>query len=43
MWNQSYAAGIVDVGLEFTTFDKVAVNGSPRYKVKNSKAVSSIL
>ncbi|PEA09470.1 N-acetylmuramoyl-L-alanine amidase [Bacillus cereus] len=37
MWNQSYAAGIVDAGLEFIINDKVSVNGSPQYKVKNSK------
>ncbi|AIW87926.1 N-acetylmuramoyl-L-alanine amidase CwlD [Bacillus mycoides] len=29
--------GIVDVGLGFTIIDKVSVNSSSQYKVKNSK------
>ena len=36
-WNKSYAAGTVDTGLGFTIIDKVSVNGSPQYKVKNSR------
>jgi N-acetylmuramoyl-L-alanine amidase CwlA len=36
-WNASYAAGTVDTGLGFTIIDKVSVNGSSQYKVKNSK------
>ncbi|KXY39967.1 hypothetical protein AT257_21930 [Bacillus cereus] len=28
---------MVDAGLEFTIIDKVLVDGSPQYKVKNSK------
>ena len=36
-WNTSYVAGTVDVGLGFTIIDKVSVNGSAQYKVKNSK------
>ncbi|WP_410985920.1 N-acetylmuramoyl-L-alanine amidase [Bacillus paranthracis] len=36
-WNTSYAAGTVDTGLGFTIIDKVSVNGSPQYKVKNSR------
>lgn len=36
-WNESYAAGTVDAGLGFTIIDKVSVNDSPQYKVKNSK------
>ncbi|PFI17467.1 N-acetylmuramoyl-L-alanine amidase [Bacillus cereus] len=37
MWNQIYAADIVDAGLGFKIIDKVTANGSPQYKVKNSK------
>ncbi|GAB6442191.1 MULTISPECIES: N-acetylmuramoyl-L-alanine amidase [Bacillus] len=36
-WNTSYAAGTVDTGLGFTIIDKVSVEGSPQYKVKNSR------
>ncbi|MED0968575.1 SH3 domain-containing protein [Bacillus paramycoides] len=36
-WNKSYVAGTVDAGLGFTIIDKVDVNGSTQYKVKNSK------
>ncbi|MDJ1474388.1 N-acetylmuramoyl-L-alanine amidase [Bacillus sp. LS15-K4] len=36
-WNKSYAAGTVDAGFGFTIIDKISVNGSPQYKVKNSK------
>lgn len=36
-WNKSYAAGTVDTGLGFTIIDKISVNGSPQYKVKNSR------
>lgn len=36
-WNKSYAAGTVDTGLGFTIIDKLSVNGSQQYKVKNSK------
>ncbi|MED1406700.1 N-acetylmuramoyl-L-alanine amidase [Bacillus mycoides] len=36
-WADRDVAGIVDVGLGFTIIDKVSVNGSPQYKVKNSR------
>lgn len=36
-WNKGYAAGTVDAGLGFTIIDKIPVNGSSQYKVKNSK------
>lgn len=36
-WNTSYAAGTVDTGLGFAIIDKVSVNGSLQYKVKNSR------
>ncbi|MGG0150695.1 N-acetylmuramoyl-L-alanine amidase [Bacillus mycoides] len=36
-WDKSYLAGTVDVGLGFTIDAKVDVNGSPQYKVHNSK------
>ncbi|PRT14494.1 N-acetylmuramoyl-L-alanine amidase [Bacillus toyonensis] len=37
MWNKSYAAGTVDVGLGFTVIDKLSIGGSPQYKVKNCR------
>ncbi|AZR78245.1 N-acetylmuramoyl-L-alanine amidase [Bacillus thuringiensis] len=36
-WGDSDVAGTVGVGLGFTIIDKIDVNGSPQYKVKNSK------
>ncbi|MBO1583365.1 N-acetylmuramoyl-L-alanine amidase [Bacillus sp. XF8] len=36
-WNKSYVAGTVDAGLGFAIDAKVNVNGSPQYKVHNSK------
>ncbi|HDR7602298.1 TPA: N-acetylmuramoyl-L-alanine amidase [Bacillus mycoides] len=36
-WQDKDVAGSVDVGLGFTIDDKVNVNGSPQYKVHNSK------
>ncbi|MGH1326226.1 N-acetylmuramoyl-L-alanine amidase [Bacillus pretiosus] len=36
-WDKSYLAGTVDAGLGFTIDAKVDVNGSPQYKVHNSK------
>ncbi|MEK4578266.1 N-acetylmuramoyl-L-alanine amidase [Bacillus sp. FSL R12-0074] len=36
-WNKSYAAGTVDAGLGFTIIDKESVDGSPQYKMKNSR------
>ncbi|PGW64319.1 N-acetylmuramoyl-L-alanine amidase [Bacillus cereus] len=36
-WSDRDAAGTVDAGLGFTIIDKVSVNGSLQYKVKNSK------
>ncbi|MBG9520212.1 N-acetylmuramoyl-L-alanine amidase [Bacillus thuringiensis] len=36
-WNKSYLAGTVDAGLGFTIDAKVDVNGSPQYRVHNSK------
>ncbi|KEK22458.1 peptidoglycan recognition protein family protein [Bacillus gaemokensis] len=36
-WDKSYLAGTVDIGLGFTIDGKVDVNGSPQYKVHNSK------
>ncbi|EOO80162.1 hypothetical protein IIC_00008 [Bacillus cereus VD021] len=36
-WQDKDVAGSVDVGLGFTIIDKVSVNGSPQYKVKNSR------
>ncbi|MEC2952646.1 N-acetylmuramoyl-L-alanine amidase, partial [Bacillus cereus] len=36
-WTDSDVAVTVYVGLGFTIIDKVAVNDSPQYKVKNSK------
>ncbi|WOA57289.1 N-acetylmuramoyl-L-alanine amidase [Bacillus mycoides] len=36
-WNKSYVVGTVDAGLGFTIIDKVTVDGSPQYKVKNSR------
>ncbi|AZJ21738.1 N-acetylmuramoyl-L-alanine amidase [Bacillus wiedmannii bv. thuringiensis] len=37
-WQDKYVVGTVDEGLGFTIIDKVSVNGSPQYKVKNSKS-----
>ncbi len=36
-WNKSYVAGTVDTGLGFAIDAKVDVNGSPQYRVHNSK------
>ncbi|MEH7456310.1 N-acetylmuramoyl-L-alanine amidase [Bacillus sp. JJ1127] len=36
-WDKSYVAGTVDAGLGFTIDAKVDVNGSPQYRVHNSK------
>ncbi|MGM2749689.1 SH3 domain-containing protein, partial [Bacillus cereus group sp. Bce010] len=36
-WADRDVAGIVDEGLGFTILDKVSVNGSQQYKVKNSR------
>ncbi|MCP1124517.1 N-acetylmuramoyl-L-alanine amidase [Bacillus sp. 3103sda1] len=36
-WADRDVAGTVDVGLGFEIVDKVSVNGSPQYKVKNSR------
>ncbi|QIW22420.1 N-acetylmuramoyl-L-alanine amidase [Bacillus thuringiensis] len=36
-WNKTSVAGTVDVGLGFTILDEVFVDGSPQYKVKNSR------
>ncbi|AZJ24551.1 N-acetylmuramoyl-L-alanine amidase (plasmid) [Bacillus wiedmannii bv. thuringiensis] len=36
-WSDKNVAGSVDKGLGFTIDDKVSVNGSPQYKVHNSK------
>lgn len=36
-WADRDAAGTVDQGLGFTILDKVSVNGSQQYKVKNSR------
>ncbi|MGD6835500.1 N-acetylmuramoyl-L-alanine amidase [Bacillus thuringiensis] len=36
-WLDRDVAGTVDEGLGFTILDKVSVNGSPQYKVHNSK------
>lgn len=36
-WSDRDVAGNVDEGLGFTIIDKVSVNGSQQYKVKNSK------
>ncbi|MEK7014705.1 N-acetylmuramoyl-L-alanine amidase [Bacillus sp. FSL R9-9410] len=37
-WQNKDVVGTVDAGLGFTIIDKVSVNGSPQYKVKNSKS-----
>ncbi|SFQ76960.1 N-acetylmuramoyl-L-alanine amidase [Bacillus mycoides] len=37
-WQDKDVVGTVDAGLGFTIIDKVLVNGSPQYKVKNSKS-----
>ncbi|MEY8351249.1 hypothetical protein AALF16_23825, partial [Bacillus cereus] len=36
-WNKSYVAGTVDAGLGFIIDATVDVNGSPQYRVHNSK------
>ncbi|PEE81788.1 N-acetylmuramoyl-L-alanine amidase [Bacillus toyonensis] len=36
-WNKSYIAGTVSTGLGFVIDAKVDVNGSPQYRVHNSK------
>lgn len=36
-WDKSYVSGTVDAGLGFTIDAKVDVNGSPQYRVHNSK------
>ncbi|MBJ8042475.1 N-acetylmuramoyl-L-alanine amidase [Bacillus cereus group sp. N17] len=36
-WQDIDVVGSVDAGLGFTIIDKVSVNGSPQYKVKNSR------
>ncbi|PJN50693.1 hypothetical protein BAWEI_61680 [Bacillus mycoides] len=36
-WQDKDVAGSVDAGLGFTIDAKVSVNGSPQYKVYNSK------
>lgn len=36
-WSDRDVAGTVDEGLGFTIIDKISVNGSPQYKVKNSR------
>ncbi|WP_243526515.1 N-acetylmuramoyl-L-alanine amidase [Bacillus pseudomycoides] len=36
-WQDKYVVGTVDAGLSFTIDAKVTVNGSPQYKVHNSK------
>ncbi|PEF21062.1 N-acetylmuramoyl-L-alanine amidase [Bacillus pseudomycoides] len=36
-WQDKDVAGSVDAGLGFTIDEKVTVNGSPQYKVRNSK------
>ncbi|MES5944009.1 N-acetylmuramoyl-L-alanine amidase [Bacillus cereus group sp. MG6] len=37
-WQDKDVVGTVDEGLGFTIIDKVSVDGSPQYKVKNSKS-----
>ncbi|MFQ6571454.1 N-acetylmuramoyl-L-alanine amidase [Bacillus sp. AF53] len=39
-WSDKDVAGTVDEGLRFTIDAKVSVNGSPQYKVHNSKGVT---
>ena len=39
-WSDKDVAGTVDEGLGFTIDAKVSVNGSPQYKVHNSKGVT---
>ncbi|AJG59884.1 N-acetylmuramoyl-L-alanine amidase [Bacillus cereus] len=39
-WEDKYVAGTVDVGLGFTIDATVMVNGSPQYKVHNSKGTT---
>ncbi|EJR58935.1 hypothetical protein IIO_04057 [Bacillus cereus VD115] len=39
-WQDKDVAGSVDVGLGFTIDAKVSANGSPQYKVHNSKGKS---
>ncbi|RFT66728.1 N-acetylmuramoyl-L-alanine amidase [Bacillus clarus] len=36
-WHDKDVAGTLDAGLGFTIDEKVTVNGSPQYKVHNSK------
>ncbi len=36
-WQDKDVAGTLDAGLGFTVDEKVTVNGSPQYKVHNSK------
>ena len=36
-WQDKDVAGVVDKGLGFIISSKVTVNGSPQYKVQNSK------
>lgn len=38
-WQDKDVGGTVDAGLGFTIIDKLSVNGSPQYKVKNSKSI----
>ncbi|MFU2028135.1 N-acetylmuramoyl-L-alanine amidase [Bacillus wiedmannii] len=38
-WQDKDVVGTVDAGLGFTIIDKLSVNGSPQYKVKNSKSI----
>ncbi|MCU5065454.1 N-acetylmuramoyl-L-alanine amidase [Bacillus pacificus] len=37
-WQDKDVVGTVDAGLGFIIIDKLSVNGSPQYKVKNSKS-----
>jgi len=36
-WQDKDVAGTLDTGLGFKFIDKVSINGSPQYKVKNSR------
>ncbi|PGP52035.1 N-acetylmuramoyl-L-alanine amidase, partial [Bacillus cereus] len=36
-WQYKDVAGSVDIGLGFTIDEKISVNGSPQYKVHNSR------
>jgi hypothetical protein len=42
-WQDKDVVGSVDVGLGFTIDAKVTVNGSPQYKVHNSKGTTCYL